>query len=180
MTATPTWIQPVVAQALCASSGFKTRPIQPDDAVALVQFHQRLSSRSIRLRYFYPHLELRPAEVAHLTCVDGVDRVALVVEHDGEIVAVGRYDRLDDPSEAEVAFVVADDYQHHGIATMLLQELAVRARRAGIRSLRAEVLAENATMLSVFRSAGFPYEESQAFDVIDVRMQIDDAPPHAG
>ena len=57
----------------------------------------------------------------------------------GELIAVGRYDRLDDPTQAEVAFVVVDAFQHHGIATMLLHRLAARARKAGIRCLIAEV-----------------------------------------
>src|SRR6202034_216587 len=85
--------------AACADSrrgdaDFGVRPIEPTDAGALVRFHARLSRRSIQLRYFYPHREFQPAELTHLTCVDGFNRVAYVVEHDGEIIAVGRYDRL--------------------------------------------------------------------------------------
>ena len=93
------------------------RPIEPTDAAALVRFHAHLSDRTIQLRYFNLHPNLAPDEVAHLTCVDGFNRVAYVVEHDGEIIAVGRYDRLEDPCRAEVAFVVADEFQHHGLGT---------------------------------------------------------------
>ena len=100
------------------------RPISSADAGALVRFHGHLSARSIRMRYFSPHKELSPSEVAHFTQVDGEARVAFVVERAGELIAVGRYDRLDDQRVAEVAFVVADAYQHHGLATMLLHRLA--------------------------------------------------------
>jgi GNAT superfamily N-acetyltransferase len=150
------------------------RPISPGDADALRRFHEHLSQRSIQMRYFYPHKELKPDEVAHLTQVDGADRVALVVEHGGELIAVGRYDRLDDRTTAEAAFVVADEYQHHGLASMLLDQLVERARAAGISRLVAEVLVENAAMLSLFRQAGFPIQFKTEWGVVVLTMSIDE------
>jgi GNAT superfamily N-acetyltransferase len=163
------------------------RPISPADAEALQRFHAHLSARSIQMRYFYPHKELGPEEVVHLTQVDGVDRVALVVERRGDLVAVGRYDRLEDRTTAEVAFVVADDFQHHGLGLMLLDQLIERARTVGITRLIAEVLVENAAMLSVFRRAGFPVQFKTEWGVVVLTMCIDedrgdsrDGHPHVG
>ncbi len=85
------------ADGRCARPDFSVRPIEPTDAAALLRFHAHLSLRSVHLRYFYPHQELQPAEVTHLTCVDDINRAACVVEHGGDIIAVGRYDRLEDP-----------------------------------------------------------------------------------
>jgi GNAT superfamily N-acetyltransferase len=152
------------------------RPMASGDAAALVRFHQHLSPASVRLRYFYPHLELGAAEVAHLTEVDGRDRVALVVERSGEIVAVGRYDRLDDPTQAEIAFVVADAFQHHGLATMLLHRLAARAKKAGICYLVAEVLVENTPMLSVFHATGYPTKSTISCGTVEIKMAIAPVP----
>jgi GNAT superfamily N-acetyltransferase len=163
---------PTSEEARCASSDFTTRPIAPSDADALVRFHRRLSPRSVQLRYFYLHLKLQPAEITHLTCVDGYNRVAYVVEHEGEIVAVARYERLEDQSCAEVAFVVADEFQHHGLGSMLLERLARAARRCGIAEFRASVLAENSAMLAVFRGAGFPMTRTRTYDVIELTMEI--------
>jgi RimJ/RimL family protein N-acetyltransferase len=148
------------------------RSICPSDAEDLLRFHALLSTRSVKFRYFYPHMELRPDEVAHLTDVDGVDRVALVVEHAGKLIAVGRYDRLDDPRTAEVAFVVADAYQHHGLGPRLLERLANAARSVGITRFVAEVLAENRAMLSVFRAAGFPIESKTEWGTVELTMTI--------
>lgn len=153
-------------------SEFRVRAIDPEDGAALVRFHSRLVPETVRRRYFYPHLQLSSAEVTHLTRVDGRDRAAFVIAHGSEIVAVARYDRLDDPAIAEVAFVVADEYQHHGIAAMLLRKLVRTARRAGITQFCAEVLAENTPMLSVFQSAGFPMSESRERDVVELTLQI--------
>jgi GNAT superfamily N-acetyltransferase len=157
---------------LCANSGFNVRPIAATDAAALLRFHTFLSPRSVHLRYFYTHLELQPVEVTYLTCVDGINRVAYVVEHNGEIIAVGRYDRLEDPCSAEVAFVVADEFQDRGLGTMLLERLTETARRVGIGEFRASVLAENSAMLAVFHGAGFPTTQTRGYDVLELTMEI--------
>jgi GNAT superfamily N-acetyltransferase len=163
---------PTSEDALSTSSGFRVRPIASTDAAALVRFHAHLSPRSVRLRYFSPHPELQPDEVTHLTQVDGVNRAAYVVERDCEIVAVGRYDRLDDPCSAEVAFVVADEFQHHGLGTMLLKQLGGRARRVGIGEFKASVLVENSAMLAVFHGSGFPMTQTRTYDVVELVMEI--------
>jgi GNAT superfamily N-acetyltransferase len=163
---------PICEHARFLDSDLSVRLIDPSDAAGLVRFHARLSARSVQLRYFYPHRELGTDEVAHLTCVDGFDRAAFVVVHESEIVAVGRYDRLDDRCCAEVAFVVADEYQHHGLGTMLLQRLVENARQAQISQFKASVLAENMAMLAVFRGAGFPMTQTRACDVVELTMRI--------
>jgi GNAT superfamily N-acetyltransferase len=163
---------PTSGESRWTNPDFRVRPIASTDAAALVRFHAHLSRRSIQLRYFYPHRELQPAEIAHLTCVDGFNRVAYVVEHHGEIVAVGRYDRLEDRCSAEVAFVVADEFQHHGLGTTLLQRLVETATRAGIGDFKASVLAENSTMLAVFHGAGFPVAQTRVADVVELTMEI--------
>jgi GNAT superfamily N-acetyltransferase len=163
-----------VGDAINLSDGTEAvvRPISSADARALLRFHARLSAETIRLRYFYPHKDLSTSEVAHFTHVDGQARVALVVECGGELIAVGRYDRLDDHSEAEVAFVVADVYQQHGLGTMLLGRLANAARSVGITRFTAEVLAENRSMLSVFHDAGFPIESKTEWGTVELIITI--------
>jgi hypothetical protein len=81
------------------------RPIQPSDADMLVQFYDRVSPESKYLRFFAPYPKLTDRDVARFTQVDYVDRVALIVTVADQMIAVGRYDRLDG-NEAEVAFLV--------------------------------------------------------------------------
>jgi acetate---CoA ligase (ADP-forming) len=71
------------------------------------------------------------------------------------VIGQATYDRVA-PDSAEVAFIVAEDFQGRGIATLLLEALAERARDAGIVSFCAEVMPENARMFEVFRESGFP------------------------
>jgi GNAT superfamily N-acetyltransferase len=121
------------------------RPMSPTDSGALLRFHGHLPAGSVRLRYFYPHNDLSPSEVARFTQVDG---------------------------EARVAFVVADAYQHHGLAPMLLHRLTTAARSVGITRFTAEVLAENRAMLSVFHNAGFPIESKTEWGTVELMMTI--------
>jgi GNAT superfamily N-acetyltransferase len=152
------------------------RPIRPADADALSAFHLQLSPNSVRLRFFGAHPRLSPAEVHRFTCVDYQDRLALVAVVDGRLTGVGRYDRRD-AVEAEVAFVVADEYQHHGIGTRLLERLARAARQRGITSFFAETLAENRRMLDVFFHSGYPVTADGDGELVDIRFPIVPAAP---
>ena len=76
-------------------------------------------------------------------------------EIDGTLIAVARFDRHQGTTEAEVAFVVADEYQHHGIGSLLLDQLVFAARARGITTFLADALSESNTMLGVFLHAGF-------------------------
>ena len=60
------------------------------------------------------------------------------------------------PEQAEVAFAVADDMHHRGIATLLLEHLVSYARSHGITTFTADTLTENKAMLGVFADAGLP------------------------
>ncbi len=157
---------------LCNGIEALVRPLSPNDDAALLEFCRHLPDRSRLLRYLSPQSVLSLNDVQRATCVDGVDRVALVVEVNGAIVAVGRYDRLCDPRQAEVAFAVADGYQHQYIASELLCRLAHVARVAGISQFKAEVLLEDATMGSVFREAGFPLSSTRQWDTVEMTLNI--------
>ena len=149
------------------------RPIRPDDAERLVEFHQHLSSRSTYLRFFTVHPTLSAKEVERFTTVDYQDRLAFVVERSGELIAVGRFDRIAGTSDAEVAFVVADDYQHHGLGSLLLDELARAARARGISTFVAETLCENKPMLDVFHHSGFEVSTKVDYGTVWLRFGIE-------
>ncbi|GAB3559955.1 bifunctional GNAT family N-acetyltransferase/acetate--CoA ligase family protein [Arthrobacter alkaliphilus] len=148
------------------------RPISPEDADALQAFHTAQSETSIYMRFFSFKSRLSSKELRRFTEVDHKDRVAFVITIGGEIVGVGRYDRLNDRTEAEVAFNISDAQQGRGIGSILLEHLAAAARENGIRRFTAEVLPENRKMLRVFADAG--YELARKFDdgVVSVEFNI--------
>jgi RimJ/RimL family protein N-acetyltransferase len=158
--------------ALLDGSTAHIRPIRPSDAESLIAFHEGLSPETVRLRFFSPHPHLQMAEVEHFTQVDYHDRVALVAFSDGALVGVGRYERLPGTSSAEVAFVVADQYQGRGLGTVLLEMLAAAGRSCQLDRFFAEVLAGNHRMLEVFRHTGFPEDVTFDEGVMRVTLSI--------
>ena len=149
------------------------RPIRPEDAPRLVAFHGGLSPESIYRRFFSVHPRLSDAEVERFTNVDYVDRFALIAEDGDRLVGVGRYERMPGTEEAEVAFVVADDHQHHGIGTTLLEHLAAAAWCSGVRTFVASTMADNRQMLHVFADSGFRVTRVLEAGIIDVRFPIE-------
>lgn len=149
------------------------RPIHPSDADAVQTFHTGQSRDSIYMRFFAFKARLSSKELKRFTEVDYRDRVAFVITISNEIVGIGRYDRLDDPSDAEVAFNISDAHQGRGIGSILLEHLAAAANENGIRRFSAEVLPENRKMLMVFSDAG--YDVKRHFDdgVVSLGFDID-------
>ena len=135
------------------------RPIRPEDQEALAAFHESLSPETVYYRFFAPYPRLTEKDLLRFTNVDYVDRVALVAEIAGEIIGVGRYDRID-RVEAEIAFVISDEHQGRGLGSILLEHLAVAARERAITRFEAEVLPSNRRMLATFEEAGYKVPET--------------------
>ncbi|PYI38344.1 GNAT family N-acetyltransferase [Arthrobacter psychrolactophilus] len=149
------------------------RPMTVADADAVQLFHMAQSQNSIYLRFFTYKSKLTAKELRRFTELDYSNRVAFVITRGGKIIGIGRYDRLDDPTEAEVAFNVSDSNQGRGVGSILLEHLAAAAREKGIDKFSAEVLPENRKMIQVFSEAG--YEVHRHFDdgVISLHFDID-------
>jgi GNAT superfamily N-acetyltransferase len=155
---------------------FRLRPIRSDDGPGLVAFHDHLSDRSCYLRFFSLHPHLSPKEVERFTHVDYENRLALVAVLDDHLIGVGRYDRRPHSEVAEVAFVVADDYQHRGVASLLLDELVSAARDRHISSFVAETLHENRSMLDVFFHSGFDVKSHYDYGEVSLSFPLESTP----
>ncbi|GAA1518645.1 bifunctional GNAT family N-acetyltransferase/acetate--CoA ligase family protein [Dactylosporangium maewongense] len=149
------------------------RPIRPDDADRIVALHSRFSERTRYLRYFSAYPRIPQRDLDRFVNVDHHDREAFVIEHGGELIAVGRYERLGAGShQAEVAFVVEDAHQGRGIGSVLIEHLVAAASQEGITEFEADVLPVNQAMLRVFMAAGFSIEREFADGVVHLWFPI--------
>ncbi len=148
------------------------RPIGPGDAIRLVQFHERLSDRTIYFRFFAAHPHLTPAEIERFTHVDHVTREAYVAVLEDRIIGVGRWDAAEN-STAEVAFVVADEYQAQGLGSVLFSLLAEQAVAHGIQSFYAEMLPQNRAMRRLFEVFGTVTESAVGDGVMHMSVSLD-------
>jgi acetyltransferase len=164
-----------------ASDGtlYAVRPIRADDEPLMVDFHGHLSEETVYRRYFSPiRLDVRVAHerLLKLLWIDYHNEIALVAtcrDKSGkqELAAVGRLIKIAESSSAEVAFLVADQHQHHGLGTYLLDRIIYIARLEGFNSLEAEVLGDNYSMQELFRRAGFQFLSPQQSS-IKVHLRI--------
>jgi RimJ/RimL family protein N-acetyltransferase len=124
------------------------RPIRADDKRFLEDGLRQLSDESVHRRFLSPKRSFSRSELRYLTEVNGRDHVALVAEYPGEpvrrLIAVGRFVRShEDPEAAEVAIVVADDWQRRGVGSLFAKRLATHARLRGVRRFTATMAGEN-------------------------------------
>lgn len=137
----------------------RVRRIGPDDRPRLVEGLRRMSPRSRYLRFHRFVSELTEPELRLLSEPDQRDHVAwgaLAVGEPGEPgVAAARYVRNpDDPTEAEFAVAVVDDYQGAGLGRLLLETLIADALLNGVERLVSPVLPENRGALKLFETLG--------------------------
>jgi len=136
------------------------RPIRPDDKEKLVEGLERLSPESRYRRFLRPVKQLSERELRYLTEIDHINHFAWAAgyrDDEGEEhgVGVARYVRdLDDPCAAELAVVVADDFQGRGIGTLLIDALVEVAADHDIRRITGFMFAENDPMIRIFTRLG--------------------------
>jgi len=148
------------------------RPIRPEDRDVFVEFYSRVSDQSKYYRFFSPMPTLSDRDLDRFTHVDHVDRVAFVLTLQGRIIAVGRYDTVEQ-GEAEVAFLVEDRHQGRGIGQLLLEHLAQAGRECGVDRFVAEVLPDNSRMIQTFRDAGYRVVSEYEEGVLQLEFPID-------
>jgi RimJ/RimL family protein N-acetyltransferase len=155
--------------------GISIREVRADDRDRIANAFRALGPQTIYKRFFFPKRDVSDEELRRLTECDNVrDAVLVATAASGDeeiIVGLGHCARTG--ASADVAFTVAEDYQGRGIASELLRQLAQIARRTGISRFEADVLADNAPMLKVFRRSGLPVQETRANQVVHLTMPLE-------
>jgi acetyltransferase len=156
------------------------RPIRPEDEPLMVDFHQKLSDRSVYLRYFQPlKLTQRTAHerLTRICFIDYDREMALVAERkkeDGgcEIIAVGRLSKLHGTDEAEIAVLVRDEFQHQGLGTELVDRLMRVARDEKLKYVSSTMLSINREMRAICNRLGFRLHADMEEDLINARAEL--------
>ena len=153
------------------------RPIKPSDAPALQTHHSQLSSQSVFNRFHGFKKEMTDEEARQLSTLDSRYQVAMIAVRQqagqpDEIEGVARY-YLTEPGAAELAIVVRDAYQNHGLGQALLEELIKIAQANNIHYLDALVLAENWHIRHLFHKLHYKLTTKSAGPVVNVRMHLD-------
>jgi len=134
------------------------RATEPNDDLAGA-IQRKASPTSFFYRFLRPKHYLKDEEIASLRNCDFVSQVALIglVRQNLRmaIVAGARY-WITGQDEAEITFMVADDYQKQGIGKAMLNHLCSIARQAGLKRLYALAIPDNEGALRLLNKLGFP------------------------
>jgi acetyltransferase len=157
------------------------RPIRPEDEPLLVRFHQKLSERSVRLRYFSAFkLDLRTTHerLTRVAFIDYDREMAIVAQHfdeksgEREILGVARLSRVPGRAEAEFALLLRDDWQNRGLGSQMLRILLAVARDEKLARVTADILPENLEMQRVSQKLGFKLERSLAEPLVTASIEL--------
>lgn len=155
-------------------SAVNVRQIRPADKAALRSAFGRLSERSRYQRFMTPIEELSESQLRYLTEVDHADHEALVAFEPGtgDGVGVARFVRLAEPTSAEAAVTVVDEWQGRGLGSGLCRLLAERARQEGVARFTALLLASNRQMHDVLSTLGPARVVSRSSGAVEVEVAI--------
>jgi acetyltransferase len=150
------------------------RPIRPDDVTRNAAFLAALSPASRHYLFLGGITHLSDAALKKLCDPDYAHDMAYVaLAADGgppgqeRQVGVCRYAGADSENGAEISVAVADDWQHQGLAQLLLRQLIEYARAHGVRRLYSMDAAGNERMRRLAHKAGFA-EEADPDDIHQV------------
>ncbi len=135
------------------------RSLTPEDRGRLAEAFRRLSPESSYFRFWTRFRDLNPKLIDEICAPDQIDHVGWVMidPHRDDIPGLGGgsfWRLLEDPTTAEVSFTVADEFQGHGIGTMLLAVLWEHARLLGIQRFWGQVLHSNLVMRTWWDALG--------------------------
>ena len=139
------------------------RPVRPEDEPLMIDFHKKLSDRSVYLRYFQAlKLTQRTAHerLTRICFIDYDREMALVAEckkPDGtaEIAAVGRLSKIHGRPQAELAAIVQDQFHGKGLGIEICRRLIQVARDQHLTEVQANMLGENREMQNLLKKLGF-------------------------
>jgi len=156
------------------------RPIRPEDEPQMIDFHERLSDRTVYLRYFQPlKLTQRTAHerLTRICFIDYNREMALVAELNdptsgSQIIGVGRLSQLHGKPEAEVAVLVRDDFQHQGLGTELVRRLMLIAKEEKLQYVHSTMLGINREMRAICNRLGFALHVDLEEDLVNAKVAL--------
>ncbi|QIY53567.1 GNAT family N-acetyltransferase [Streptomyces sp. RPA4-5] len=173
MTRTASRRQEVCA-LLADGSTVRLRPACPQDRGQVLRLYEEMSADNLRSRFFAVSRRSGEQAADRLCAPSDPGHRTLVAVHGDRLVGVAEYETVDDPTSAEIALAVADDFHHRGVGTLLLEHLVHTARENGIAAFTADVLADNHLIHKVFADLGL--RVTRQFDGSTVRGIIRLAP----
>lgn len=135
----------------------RLRLTRPSDAVLVREFLEGLSPETRQRRFLVPMPEISESTMRHFTFYDPRERTTMAATRldDGAERIVGLADAAFlETGLAEVGVVVNEEHQRRGLGKLLSEAVASVAIRRGATHFKAQMLADNGPMFSLFERLG--------------------------
>jgi GNAT superfamily N-acetyltransferase len=149
------------------------RPLAAGDEAAITSWFAGLGAETRYARFFGWLDRLDRRTRLELVRVDHRGREAITARAvDGTTVGIARYIRLGESRAAEVAVAVADDWSGQGVATLLLERVAAKARAVGIQQFTAACLVTNRTVIRLLSRLGTASVGPPDAGIVTIRIDL--------
>jgi acyl-CoA hydrolase/GNAT superfamily N-acetyltransferase len=158
----------------------RIRPARETDEQKMSDFFYALSEDTVRKRWQRVVPAMPHPAIQRYLHADGDKHVALVAEtvpqgdRESELLGVGSY-HVGDDHWAEMAVVVRDDRQGHGIGERLLDQLRELAMASRIRGFRFETTRTNTRLARLVERLGLKVQVRDDGESLIIEAQLDPA-----
>jgi L-amino acid N-acyltransferase YncA len=151
------------------------RTVRQSDALLIKEMHERLSKESIYFRYLGPN---KPTleNLQRLCSSDGKAGTVLVTtveEPDEKVIGIAHYcvDPLD-PTTAEPAVIVEDNYQGCGLGKQIMSALCQDAIQRGLETFTTYIEPSNYRVVGLIKNSGLRFESRYCDGLKEIRVWL--------
>jgi N-acetylglutamate synthase-like GNAT family acetyltransferase len=137
------------------------RRAKVSDAHRIKEMHQRLSKETIFSRYLHPYMPTLEdlQKLCSLEEEEGFVLVATIEEPEEKVVGITCfYVEPQNPTSAEPAILVEDEYQGRGLGKQLIQNLGHYASKIGVSEFTCYTHLNNERVLGMIKGSGLRFE----------------------
>jgi RimJ/RimL family protein N-acetyltransferase len=151
------------------------RRLVAEDAALYPDFLSEVTAEDLRLRFFAPMREMSHKLLDKLINYDPARAMAFIAidERSRKMLGVVRLHDDTTGESAEFAILVRSRLKGHGVGWLLMKHMIEFSKLKGLKTVRGQVLSENATMLAMCAELGFHItDDSGEFSVKTVTLPV--------
>ncbi len=157
------------------------RPVRSSDGDALQTYVRGLSPQSRYNRFLGAANQLPASELARVLAANGRDTLTLLLVSTAEdretVVGETRVALSCAERAGEFSMSIADDWQHLGVGSALLEEIERKAAADGIELLVGDTLRTNEGMIGLARGRGFRLGPGFEPRLVRIEKRLEDVAP---
>jgi GNAT superfamily N-acetyltransferase len=157
------------------------RPARSSDGHALQSYVRGLSPQSRYNRFLGGASELPASELARALAANGRDTLTLLLTSTAEdcetVVGEARVALSCAERAGEFSMSIADEWQHVGVGSAVLEEIEGKAAADGIEWLFGDTLWTNEGMIALARGRGFRLGAGLEPRLVRIQKRLEDAAP---